>query len=299
MILSIDILNGSVMREMDLGLLRTFVSVVDSGGFTRAGERVHKTQSTVSQQVRRLEEQLGLSLLDRNSRSVALTDDGERLLGYARRLLALNDEAHSVLAGRPVTEVVRLGVPEDYAVERLPRLLSGFARQNRRVRLDVRCDLSVRLRNDVEAGDLDLALVKQEPGRPGARATWREPLCWVGPADEPVHLEDPLPLVLFPQGCVYRNRTVHELDRIGRAWRVAYSSPNHAGVRAAVVGGLGISVLPRSAVPPGTRRLGPDDGLPPLPETELALLIGDGARGDGAELVARLLVDSLPEPVWG
>lgn len=298
MIHSIHNVNGLAMREMDLGLLRTFVSVVDAGGFTRAGERVHKTQSTVSQQIRRLEEQLGRPLLDRNSRLVALTDDGERLLGYARRLLALNDEARSALSGQAAPELVRLGVPEDYAVERLPGLLAGFARQNRRVRLDVRCDLSVRLRADLEAGDLDLALVKQEPGRSGARTAWREPLCWVGPADSPLHREDPLPLVLFPQGCVYRNRAVHELDRAGRAWRVAYSSPNHAGVRAAVAGGLGVSVLPLSALPPGTRRLGPPDGLPPLPETELALLVAAGRRSDGADLVARLLTDSLPEPVW-
>ncbi|WP_246472438.1 LysR substrate-binding domain-containing protein [Azospirillum tabaci] len=286
------------MREMDLGLLRTFVSVVDAGGFTRAGERVHKTQSTVSQQIRRLEEQVGLPLLDRNSRAVALTDDGERLLGYARRLLALNDEANAVLSGRPAAEVVRLGVPEDYAVERLPRLLADFARANRRLRLDVRCDLSVRLRADVECGDLDIALVKQEPGRPGALRTWREPLCWVGPAAEDLHREDPLPLVLFPQGCVYRNRAVHELERAGRRWRVAYSSPNHAGVRAAVSGGLGVSVLPHSALPPGARFLGAADGMPALPETELALLIGGAARSAGVEMVSALLTESLPEPVW-
>ncbi len=286
------------MREMDLGLLRTFVSVVDAGGFTRAGERVHKTQSTVSQQIRRLEEQVGLPLLDRNSRAVALTDDGERLLGYARRLLALNDEANAVLSGRPAAEVVRLGVPEDYAVERLPRLLAEFARKNRRLRLDVRCDLSVRLRADMEGGDLDIALVKQEPGRPGAVRTWREPLCWIGPAEEDLHREDPLPLVLFPQGCVYRNRAVHELERAGRRWRVAYSSANHAGVRAAVSGGLGISVLPHSALPPGARRLGVADGLPALPETELALLTGSTARGTGVELVTDLLTGSLQEPVW-
>ncbi|TWA86188.1 LysR family transcriptional regulator [Azospirillum brasilense] len=286
------------MREMDLGLLRTFVSVVDAGGFTRAGERVHKTQSTVSQQIRRLEEQVGLPLLDRNSRAVALTDDGERLLGYARRLLALNDEANAVLSGRPAAEVVRLGVPEDYAVERLPRLLADFARANRRLRLDVRCDLSVRLRADVECGDLDIALVKQEPGRPGALRAWREPLCWVGPAVEDLHRDDPLPLVLFPQGCVYRNRAVHELERAGRRWRVAYSSPNHAGVRAAVSGGLGVSVLPHSALPAGARFLGVADGLPALPETELALLTGGAARGGGVELVTGLLMESLPEPVW-
>lgn len=287
------------MREMDLGLLRTFVSVVEAGGFTRAGERVHRTQSTVSQQVRRLEEDLGLVLLDRNSRSVMLTDDGERLLGYARRMLALNDEARSILAGRPVAEVVRLGVPEDYAVERLPRLLSAFARRNRSIRLDVRCELSVRLRADLETGELDIALVKQEPGRAGARMTWREPLCWVGPEEEAVHYQDPIPLVVFPQGCLYRNRAIHELEKTGRAWRVAYCSPNLAGIQAAVSGGLGVSVLARSALPKDGCILGENDGLPALPETELALLLGEGMRSDAVELVATTLIESLPKPVWG
>ena len=285
------------MREMDLTLLRTFVSVIDAGGFTRAGERVNKTQSTVSQQIRRLEEQVGRVLLDRNSRAVTLTDDGERLLGYARRMLALNDEARGILVGGPKTELVRLGVPEDYAAERLPLLLAEFARDNRAIRLDVRCDLSIYLRADVEAGDLDLALVKQEVGEPGALRSWREPLCWVAAKEGDLHREDPLPLVLFPQGCVYRNRAVHELERAARPWRVAYSSPNHAGVRAAVMSGLGIGILPLSALPPGTRALGVGDGLPPLPDTELALLMAR-AGGTAAERVARLITDSIPTPLW-
>ncbi|AWK86657.1 LysR substrate-binding domain-containing protein [Azospirillum thermophilum] len=285
------------MAELDLTLLRTFVSVVEAGGFTRAGERIHRTQSTISQQIRRLEESVGVALLSRDTRSVALTDEGERLLAYARRMLTLNDEARSMLSGeRDAVETVRLGVPEDYAVDRLPRLLSEFARRNRRIRLDVRCDISVRLRAGFETGELDLALLKQEPGRPGAVSVWREPLCWAGPADEPVHREDPLPLVLFPLGCVYRNRAVHELDAAGRRWRMAYCSPNLSGIQAAVTAGLGVSVLARSAVPPGARVLGPQDGLPRLPDTELALLAGDRA-GDGVRLVADMLCQSLTPPL--
>ncbi|HYH18548.1 MAG TPA: LysR substrate-binding domain-containing protein [Azospirillum sp.] len=284
------------MAELDLTLLRTFVSVVETGGFTRAGERVHRTQSTISQQVRRLEESLGVALLDRGTRSVALTDEGERLLAYARRLLTLNDEARAALSGgREVAEVVRLGVPEDYAVDRLPRLLSAFARRNRAIRLDVRCDISVRLRAAFESGDLDAALLKQEPGRSGASAVWREPLCWAGPREDDVHREDPLPLVLFPLGCVYRHRAVHELDAAGRRWRVAYCSPNLSGVQAAVTAGLGVSVLARSAVPGSARILGPADGLPALPDTELALLAAAHA-GDGVRLVVGMLKQSLAEP---
>ncbi|HEY0836935.1 MAG TPA: LysR substrate-binding domain-containing protein [Azospirillum sp.] len=284
------------MAELDLTLLRTFVSVVETGGFTRAGERVHRTQSTISQQVRRLEESLGVALLDRGTRSVALTDEGERLLAYARRMLTLNDEARAALStGREAVEVVRLGVPEDFAVDRLPRLLSAFARRNRAIRLDVRCDISARLRAAFETGDLDAALLKQEPGRPGATAVWREPLCWAAPREEAVHREDPLPLVLFPLGCVYRNRAVHELDAAGRAWRVAYCSPNLSGVQAAVTAGLGVSVLARSAVPAAARVLGPADGLPALPDTELALLVA-GHAGDGVRLVVEMLKQSLAEP---
>ncbi|WP_051340655.1 LysR substrate-binding domain-containing protein [Azospirillum halopraeferens] len=281
------------MAELDLTLLRTFVSVVETGGFTRAGERVHRTQSTISQQVRRLEEALGVTLLERGTRSVALTDEGERLLAYARRLLTLNDEARAALAtGREAVEVVRVGVPEDYAVDRLPAVLSAFARRNRRYRLDVRCDISVRLRHGFETGELDVALLKQEPGRPGATAVWREPLCWAAGAGHEVHRDDPLPLVLFPLGCVYRHRAVHELDAAGRRWRVAYSSPNLSGVQAAVLAGLGVGVLARSSLPAGARVLGPADGLPALPDTELALLAAPGA-GDGARLVAELLSGSL------
>ena len=281
------------MAELDLTLLRTFVSVVETGGFTRAGERVHRTQSTISQQIRRLEESLDAVLLERGTRSVALTDEGERLLAYARRLLALNDEARAALAtGADAVEVVRVGVPEDYAVDRLPRLLSGFARRNRAVRLDVRCDISVRLRRAFESGDLDLALLKQEPGRPGATAVWREPLCWAASAEDPPHRADPLPLAVFPLGCVYRHRAVHELDAAGRAWRVAYCSPNLSGVQAAVLAGLGVGVLARSAVPAGARVLGPAEGLPALPDTELALL-ASAAPGDGVRLVAEMLKQSL------
>src|SRR5438270_8881334 len=145
----------------DLELLRSFVSVVDAGGFTRAGERVHRTQSTVSQQIRRLEQTLGRALLHRNGRHATPTEEGERLLSYARRILALAEEARDVVA-RPAGEgVVRLGLPEDFAAYRLADMLSDFARGRPGLRLDVRCGMSVRLAQDLERGELDLALYKR------------------------------------------------------------------------------------------------------------------------------------------
>src|SRR5215468_9336375 len=147
------------LAMLDLDLLRSFVSVVDAGGFTRAGERVHRTQSTVSQQIKRLEETLGCPLFHRNGKAVALTEEGERLLSYARRILALAEEARDVVA-RPTSDgIVRLGIPEDFAAYRLARVLSKFTRSRPGLRLDVRCDLSVKLRRDLARGEFDLALV--------------------------------------------------------------------------------------------------------------------------------------------
>ena len=138
-----------VSAMLDLDLLRSFVSVVDAGGFTRAGERVHRTQSTVSQQIKRLEEDVGQPLLNRNGKDVTPTEAGERLLSYARRLLALAEEARDVMA-RPGSEgAVKLGIPEDFAAYRLAKLLATFSRSRPGLRLDVRADQSTFLRRDI------------------------------------------------------------------------------------------------------------------------------------------------------
>ncbi len=263
---------------LDLDLLRSFVSVVDAGGFTRAGERVHRTQSTVSQQIRRLEESFGRKLLQRTGRRVALTEEGERLLSYARRILALAEEARDAVA-RPASDgVVRLGLPEDFAADRLAAVLSQFARSRPGLRLDVRCDLSVRLRRDLDRGELDLILFKRDAGEAAGLAVWPERLKWVTSRAHAVDVRrDPVPLVVFPQGCIYRNRAIHALERAGRAWYVAYTSPNFNGVQAAVATGFGISLLPHTAVTAGHRVLGARDGFPKVSNTELALLAAAGA----------------------
>src|SRR5258707_13144194 len=154
----------------DLELLRSFVSVVDSGGFTRAGERVHRTQSTVSQQIKRLEDDVGQPLLNRTAKDVTPTEAGERLLSYARRLLSLAEEARDVVA-RPSDEgAVRLGIPEDFAAYRLTELLASFSRARPGLRLDVRADQSIYLRRDLERGELDLSLLKRNAGRQSGTA---------------------------------------------------------------------------------------------------------------------------------
>ncbi|GGF76375.1 LysR family transcriptional regulator [Azorhizobium oxalatiphilum] len=257
---------------LDLDLLHAFVSVVDAGGFTRAGERVHRTQSTVSQQIRRLEAATGRPLFARTGRQVQLTEDGERLLGYARRILALSAEAKAAMAREAPAVVLRLGMPDDVAVAALTRTVAAFATAHPDVRLAVRCGLSLDLAAGLERGDLDVALMKREPGRSGARASWREDLVWVAAASA-APPDDPVPLVAFPHGCLYRNRAIDTLERAGRPWRIAYECPNLVGIQAAVDGGLGVALLEKRALLPGQRVLGPESGLPHVPASELALCL--------------------------
>jgi DNA-binding transcriptional LysR family regulator len=263
---------------LDLDLLRSFVSVVDAGGFTRAGERVHRTQSTVSQQIRRLEESLGRPLLHRNGKHATPTEEGERLLSYARRILALAEEARDVVARPTGDGVVRLGIPEDFAANRLTKVLSKFARSRPGLRLDVRCDLSVKLHSDLERGELDLALMKRDAGGSGAIAIWPEHLHWVTSRNHPIEASDgSVPLAVFPQGCLYRNRAIHALEAAGRGWHIAYTSPNFAGIQAAVSAGLGVSILPAPAILADHRVLGPKDRFPAISNTELALVVAPDA----------------------
>jgi DNA-binding transcriptional LysR family regulator len=275
----------------DLDLLRSFVSVVDTGGFTRAGERVHRTQSTVSQQIRRLEEVLGHPLLHRNGKQATPTEAGERLLSYARRILALAEEARDVVARPGGDGVVRLGIPEDFAAYRLTELLSDFARSRPGLRLDVRCGLSVGLRRGLERGELDLALFKRDAGTPGGIAAWPERLHWVTSQRHPIDFHrDPLPLAMSEQGCLYRNRMIHAVEAAGRAWHIAYTSPNLSGIQAAVSVGLGVSILSEVAILADHRVIEPAEGFPSITDTEIALVAATGAS-PATRRLAEILTD--------
>lgn len=251
---------------LDLELLNTLVCVVDEGSFTRAGERVHRTQSTVSQQIRKLEAAVGRTLLlrDRTGNHVSATEHGELLAHYARRLLALSREAQDALTSDVALEPVRIGVPEDFDARRMSAMLSGFVKMKPGVRLETVSGMSVDLQRKLSAGEVEIALLKREPGSGECLASWPESLVWV--KGEGVELTDePVPLALFPQGCVYRQRAIRALDKARRRWRVAFGSHSLTGIQAAVSSGLGVSVLPTTAVLP-EHRICTD--LPDLPPTE-------------------------------
>lgn len=280
-------------RTLDLDLLRCFVTIAETGSFTRAGERLGRTQSTISLQVKRLEDQIGRAILARTPRSLALTPEGERLLGPARQLLRLNDAALAELFEPDITGRVRLGVPEDFATAHLPAVLAAFAEAHPLVELEVTCDLTLNLLDRFHAGAFDLVLVKREPSEAleGVRV-WREPLVWVARDQLAASGLDCVPLVVSPEPCVYRKRAIAALEAVGRKWRAAYTSTSLAGSQSAVNAGLGITVLPREMVPPYLMAITDDPGLPPLPDTEIALIEAPGLS-DTAHRLALHIVAAL------
>ncbi|WP_422839782.1 LysR family transcriptional regulator [Aeromonas veronii] len=264
---------------LDPLLLRSFVAIIDTGSFTRAGERVHLTQSTISQQIRRLEQQLGCPLLDRSGRQVVATAEGEKLLGLARRILALLAQAEEQVTEGSVA--LSLGVPEDFAAGAITPVLAAFARDYPEVRLEVQSGLSHEIWQRFEAGELDLALVKQTRGQGAPLASWREPLVWVDSRDWPAWERDPLPLVVFPSEGLYRRQMTEALDGLGRRWRIAYVSASLASLQGAVSAGIGVSLLPKRLMPADQLAL---TQWPKVAPVELALHAGVG----GSEPLSRL-----------
>ncbi|MFM5061369.1 LysR family transcriptional regulator [Aeromonas veronii] len=264
---------------LDPLLLRSFVAIIDTGSFTRAGERVHLTQSTISQQIRRLEQQLGCPLLDRSGRQVVATAEGEKLLGLARRILALLAQAEEQVSEGSIS--LSLGVPEDFAAGAITPVLAAFARDYPEVRLEVQSGLSHEIWQRFEAGELDLALVKQTRGQGSPLASWREPLVWVDSRDWPARERDPLPLVVFPSEGLYRRQMTEALDGLGRRWRITYVSASLASLQGAVSAGIGVSLLPKRLMPADQLAL---TQWPKVAPVELALHAG----GSVSEPLTRL-----------
>jgi DNA-binding transcriptional LysR family regulator len=284
----------SRLINLDLDLVRAFVTVSEARSFTRAGERLGRSQSAVSLQMRRLEERLGGQLLSRDPRHVVLTAEGEAFLPQARRLLRVNDEIVADLRGDDLEGEVRLGAPEDFATVHLPDILGQFARAHPRVALSVTCDLTLNLLERLRDGALDVALVKREPLGPdlGVRV-WREPLVWAAADAAVLKAAEPAPLVVAPAPCVYRKRAVAALEAQGTSWRAAYTSPSLAGQHAALRAGLGLTVLPRDMIPPDLKVLGEAEGLPHLEDAEIALLKSRTAVPLAADRLAEFILSSL------
>ena len=275
-----------MLATLDPDLIRSFVAIAETGSFTAAAHRVHRTQSAVSMQIKRLEELLGgRELFARGGRGIALTRDGETLLAHARRILHAHREALAAFDRDALAGEVTVGAPDDYASTFLPRILARFAETHARVHVNVVCQASVDLLRLLADRAVDLALVTQGSGERGGTVVLREPMVWVTSSRHRAHEQDPLPLALFEPGCAFRRAATDSLAATGRAARVAYTSLSIAGVNAALESGLAVGVLLRSIVRPGLRVLGPREGFPPLPGSGIVLL---RATREPSALVDRL-----------
>lgn len=263
---------GWVMLNIPTELLRTFVKAVDLGSFTRAGDAVGRTQSAVSLQVQRLEAMLDSQLFVRGTHRVKLTEDGVTLSNYARRILALNDEAVSSLQRPKVAGSVRLGAPHEYTASLLPMILGKFAQSHPGVVLEVTCDLSKNLLERQEKGEFDLVIALHDnPAASGGKKVLAEPLVWVSSPEHNCHEQRPLSLVVAPPPCIYRNRMLQTLGRLNLPWRIVYTSSSYSSLLAAVQAGLGVTLMAGSTVPPGVRVLGAAQGFPAMGHLDLRL----------------------------
>jgi DNA-binding transcriptional LysR family regulator len=274
------------VQTLDLSVMRTLMAVVETGSFARAARRVGRSESAVSLQMKRLEEQLGEAVFLRTGKRMALTDAGTTLLGYAQRLLDLNDEALTATSGASLNGSVTLAVPHDVAETWLPAVVEGFSRSHPSVALRTVEGRSTAVLERLAAGEIDLA-VAFTAARP-EDALWSGclPMIWIGPRDFVSQRNSPIQLAVFDPPCAFRSAATATLDQAGMNWSVAYSSSSLSGLWAAVNVGLGVTVRTPAALPPGLAILGREAGLPDLPPLFISLY----GKNDGAEapVVGRL-----------
>lgn len=279
---------------LDPELLRSFVLIAEGGSVTRTAERVGRTQSAVSMQMRRLEEVLGEELLRRGHRGLEPTPKGAWLLERARTLLALNEEIITTFRAPALTGQVRLGSPDDYALQWLPGILARFARTHPGIEVDVLCMSSEELARRLEHGQLDLALLTEGHGRDGEEV-WRGPLRWVGPQGATLHKRDPLPLAAAHPGCTWRRAALEALGRAGRRVRISYNSTTQSGCFAVALAGLALTISTPTRLPPGLVWMGEAEGLPELTQMGIQLAVGDAPLGPGGAALVEAIREGFAQ----
>lgn len=280
----------SAAATLDIDMLRVFLAIVDRGGVTAAAERVARTPAAVSMQLKKLEETVGRALFERTPRRMVLTTDGERLLGYARRMIGLHGDALAAFRAPALSGEVRIGLIDDFGPVRLAEALSGFSTTHPDVTVTVAMGTTEMLSRKLEAGELDFSLMT-----PGGSVDWRntdrlaydEPLVWVGRAGGSAHLKDPLPVALANHGCTWRKLALESLTRSERRFRIAYTAEFYVAQIAAVAADLAVAPLPRSIVEPDFEILGRRQGLPEeIGHCRIALRWSEAAPSPAAEALA-------------
>ena len=277
--------------SIDAELLRSFVAIADHGGFTRAAEAVNRTQSAISMQMKRLEEDvLQRSVFERDGRQVKLTAEGQILLGYARRILKLHGEVLTTLREPHMVGSVRIGTPDDYVMRFLPGILSRFAQAYPLVQVEVHCEPSYQL---LQRRDLDLSIVTREPGTEIGQLLRRERFVWTEAPGFNTHEQRPIPLAMFNTDCFCRAWACNALDSLDVPYRVAYTSPSLSALMAVTNAGLAVTAQLQSLVTADMRVLGEAEGMPELPSCSIVLLRNDRNQSQVSETLAEHIVEGF------
>ncbi|PKU26067.1 LysR family transcriptional regulator [Telmatospirillum siberiense] len=281
-------MNGLAM--FDPVLLSTFVEVARAGSFSEAGRRLGLSQSTVSEQVRRLERLAERRLFVRDTHRVALTADGDAMVRFARTILDVNEHARRYFAGSAKRQRLRLGASENFVRSRLPSVLHDFLSRTSDVDLELTVGLSDSLFDLLDAGELDMVLGKRRPGEARGQLIRRERMVWIGTHGTVVRPETPIPLVMYPPPSMSRAMAIEALEKAGLAWRIVCTCDGLMGLQAATLGGFGVMVQPQSMIPAGLIELPPSPMLPDLGDVEFVVASATRhPRGATAELTEVLL----------
>jgi DNA-binding transcriptional LysR family regulator len=282
--------------NLPIDVLRAFVSVIDLGGFTKAGAALGRSQPAISLQIRKLEELVGTKLLVVSRRNLTLTEEGETLMVYARQVLRLNDEAMAKFSSQPNKGLLRIGLPTDFASSYLQEAIAEFARLTPNVVIELHCDLSRNVLNWLHANELDIAIgILNRESNPYLVRSWEERPIWVSAADDETHKRRPIRLATHPEGCEYRNRMISALRAIGREWRVVYTNPAIGGLQRAVSSGLGVTALTRKTVQSDMRILSSKDGFPTLESIRIGMFYKHSRLSPAGLALVEILISKMDE----
>ena len=275
-----------MIRNLDLTSLRSFVTIADVGGVTRAAAALNLTQSAVSMQIKRLEDVLGAQVLDRSARTVGLTPAGEQLLSYARRMLALNDEVYGLLTEPQFQGEVVLGVPHDIVYPAIPQVMQRFAREFPKVKVRLLSSFTRILREQFARGDCDVIVTTEDEVGPGGETLTDLPLVWIGAPGGQAWRQRPLPLA-YEQRCIFRQSVQARLDAAGVPWVLAVDSDNTRTVEASVSADLAVHTVLEGAEPRHVVRIAHGGALPELGRVKVNLYVGN--RGQATDRMASLI----------